>query len=70
MTKYYYGYMLLITQTNPGKMWEGITHGCAYQEAEVTGGASEAGHPFPVIVFQALCILHLRCMCFQSRLTY
>ena len=67
MTEYYYGYILLITQTNPGKMWEGM---CAYQEAEVIGGVSEAGHPFPVLVFQALWVLHLRCVCFQSALTY
>lgn len=62
--------MLLITQTSPGKTWEGVTHGRAFQEAEVIGGVSDAGHPFPAVVFQALWVLHLRCMCFQSGLTY
>ena len=46
MTEYYYGYMLLITQTSPGKTWEGVTHGRAYQEAEVIGVSLRLATPF------------------------
>lgn len=59
VTQYYFCYMILITQTSPGKMWEGITYRCAYQEAGIIGAFSEAGHPFPLMGFQALWVLQL-----------
>ena len=37
--------MLLVTQTNPTTVWEGITQGREYQEVGITGGPRGAQSP-------------------------
>lgn len=44
MESWKWNIVTLITQTNPGPIWEGITQGCGYEEEETIVGTLETGY--------------------------